>query len=231
MVKKFAGGANQKAAVAKDRKEAVTSAKTEVEAKRAADEAWLDDDKHTNKKIKRKEDTIAKTEEKNARRAELKKLVEADDATMPPSKPSKAVDASTMTRAESTAKQMLLQKEKEIEIEERKKKEAKIESQSSLAMENPNIAFQDEVAKAAAEGKEYIGASGIDESVAASAAVASAYGVDAGADAGVLKQTFSTYSAEWKPKIRAENPKLKKSQVEEKLWKQWQKAPENPRRV
>lgn len=43
-----------------------------------------------------------------------------------------------------------------------------------------------------------------------------------------LKAAFRAYEEEHLPILRAENPGLKYSQVKDRLWEQWQKAPENP---
>lgn len=43
-----------------------------------------------------------------------------------------------------------------------------------------------------------------------------------------MKAAFLAYQAEYLPILRKENPSLKLSQVKEILWKQWEKAPENP---
>jgi len=43
-----------------------------------------------------------------------------------------------------------------------------------------------------------------------------------------LRAAFVAYESINLPILRKENPSLKLSQVKELLWKQWQKAPENP---
>jgi len=43
-----------------------------------------------------------------------------------------------------------------------------------------------------------------------------------------LKAAYLAYEEKHLPGLRKENPGLKLSQVKEILWKQWQKAPENP---
>jgi len=43
-----------------------------------------------------------------------------------------------------------------------------------------------------------------------------------------MRAAFTAYEAINLPIIRSENPSLKLSQAKELLWKQWQKAPENP---
>jgi len=43
-----------------------------------------------------------------------------------------------------------------------------------------------------------------------------------------LKAAFLAYESEHLSILRKENPSLKLSQIKELLWKQWQKAPENP---
>jgi len=43
-----------------------------------------------------------------------------------------------------------------------------------------------------------------------------------------LKAAFLAYESVQLPILRQENPSLKLSQLKELLWKQWQKAPENP---
>ncbi|KAH0475797.1 MAG: hypothetical protein KVP17_001164 [Porospora cf. gigantea B] len=39
---------------------------------------------------------------------------------------------------------------------------------------------------------------------------------------------YKAYEAEWIPKVQAESPGLKLSQIKERVSKKWQKAPENP---
>jgi hypothetical protein len=43
-----------------------------------------------------------------------------------------------------------------------------------------------------------------------------------------MKAAFRAYEEVHLPILRQENPSLKLSQIKEILWKQWQKAPENP---
>lgn len=43
-----------------------------------------------------------------------------------------------------------------------------------------------------------------------------------------MKAAYLAYEANNLPILKQENPGLKLSQLKELLWKQWQKAPENP---
>jgi len=77
MPKKFTGE-NSKVAEARSRKEAIRSAEVEKKTKAAADEYWKDDDKTAQKKLQRKDEKEKKRVEQQAKKAELKSLVEEE---------------------------------------------------------------------------------------------------------------------------------------------------------
>lgn len=90
-------------------------------------------------------------------------------------------------------------------------------------MENPNIALAEERRQAEEAGQEYVTAS----SVTGFLAAADELPADRAPERR-LRAAHAAYEAEWLPRMKAEFPSLKRSQLKEKIWKQWLKAPENP---
>ncbi len=43
-----------------------------------------------------------------------------------------------------------------------------------------------------------------------------------------MKAAYAAYEEKWLPILKEENPGLRLSQLKERLFRQWQKAPENP---
>jgi len=224
MPKKFQGG-NQKAEEARQRKQLAEDGKKAQAAKLKDDACWVDDDKKVQTKLQRKEDALAKTEEKAARRAELKRLAEEEEQSFPSK--SKKVDApKKMTRNEVNLRVLAAAKAKEAERIDKDRQLSKLTTQDDLLLENPNRMIQEQQREAEAEGKEFIVASGVDDAVAAAAAAAGKP-VDPYPEKR-LKALYRAYEERCMTILRQENPSLKKSQLQERVWKQWQKAPENP---
>lgn len=46
-----------------------------------------------------------------------------------------------------------------------------------------------------------------------------------------MKALYTAYEEEWMARLKSEYPDLKRSQLKERIFKQWQKAPENPLRL
>jgi len=79
--------------------------------------------------------------------------------------------------------------------------------------------------------EESVDASGVDQAIAALDAIALEAG---GADAGDkhpekrMRAAWAAYEAAELAPLQAEKPGLKRQQYRDMLWKQWQKAPQNP---
>ena len=73
-------GENQKAVDARARKADAAASKKAAENKAKEDAAWVDNDKHVNKKMNRAEDAVAKREAALARKKENQQLYEQEMA-------------------------------------------------------------------------------------------------------------------------------------------------------
>jgi len=78
-----------------------------------------------------------------------------------------------------------------------------------------------------------ISASGIDQALSALSIASSSSSSSSSATADRhpekrMKAAYKDYEETYLPVLKVENPSLKHSQLKERLWEQWQKAPENP---
>eukprot|EP01117_Protostelium_nocturnum_P001944 TRINITY_DN12606_c0_g1_i1.p1 TRINITY_DN12606_c0_g1~~TRINITY_DN12606_c0_g1_i1.p1 ORF type:complete len:248 (-),score=126.93 TRINITY_DN12606_c0_g1_i1:260-931(-) len=219
MPKKF--GTNTKAEEANIRKKEQKKEAAEKKTKAAEDAKWAE----TDPKILRNEEKKKQEEEKQrlaaARRAEVKAL-EAKEAE-------ELSKISKKNAIKVTQHDIQLAKEKELRAKEKaertaeiqKKKQEKLEEDGKLEIEpNINHILREEREKHEnfEEGRT------VEDAIAGLA-------VDENQDRHPekrLKAAFTSYEARNLPLLKEENPYLKKSQLQELLWKQWQKAPENP---
>lgn len=202
---------NTKAVQARARKaEAKAEEKARLE-KEKEDAEWRDDDKNLARKQQRKVDKEKKRQEDLARKTENKKLLaeEEDVIKGKPAKPAK------LTRAQVVANQLAAQ---QAEAAARKQN-----SQSHLdgkLEENVNIA----AAKAQAEGIEE--ARNVEDAIAV-------LSVSGGPPKDMhperrMKAAYNAFEEVNLPRLKAENPNLRLSQLKQMLKKDWMKSPENP---
>jgi len=239
MPKKF--GQNTKAAEANARKDAVKKEKNAAVAKSKEDAKWADDDPRSAKSQARKKAEEEKKQQAAARRLEKKALEEKEAAELSkigkPKQPPPKV-----TRAEIDKEKEKLAKENRDKIQSANAAKDRVvplsSSSSSSSLKSSNGANEKEEDEEGLEkninhllreerakhGENFIEARSVEEAL-------SELAVEDGQDKHPekrLKAAFIAYEQANLPLLRQENPGMKLSQYKEMLWKQWQKAPENP---
>lgn len=201
MPKKFQGE-NSKSAVARARKEAVQQAEREKVEREAEDAAWHDDDKHVARKQQRKECREKKKLEVAERKAVSKTMLEEE---MQHIKFAKASQAAKVTRA-----QIIMTQDKQ--NDEKPKKPEPV--QELPLEENINRLETDE-----------LDAHNVDEALSILSVKEDA--VDRHPERR-MKAAYQAFEDEHLPRLKAENPNLRLSQLKQMLKKDWMKSPENP---
>ncbi|PVD19887.1 hypothetical protein C0Q70_20380 [Pomacea canaliculata] len=198
MPKKFKGE-NSKAAEARARKEAVKQAETERKQKEEEDALWADEDKHETKEKKR----VELLEKKK----ELQRLADEEMSQM---KGAKQDTLSKLTRAQIQANRERL----EAEAAAAAKKEEDLPYDEKPIEENLN--------RMVIEGDE---ARTIDEAI--SVLRSEDVTVDKHPEKR-MKAAYNKFEEENLPRLKAENPNMRLSQLKQMLKKDWMKSPENP---
>lgn len=211
-------GSNPRAVEARARKKAAQDEVDRVKLQAKEDAYWKDDHKINNAKLSRKSEMQHKAEEQRARKAENRRLADAETVELhtqmkleiPIKKLSRADIAS---RAAATAALAQQQKAKEKE-----------DGAPFQLVENPNQQIREQIKEARLRGEDFVEATGLEDAVRALT-------VDEVTDRNPerrMKAAFKSYEDEWLPKLRLEYPTLKRSQLLDMLQKQWKKASENP---
>jgi len=210
MPKKFQGG-NTKAVEARERKADTKRTNEEKKKKEVEDRYWEDDDKHVQAKEKRKQEQEEKRKAAQQRKAEAKALAEKEEQEL----------AKFGSGKDKKITRLEVQQNKEKAKKEAAKQIAPPKKEDELE-ENINHVLREERMK---HGDNLIEARTVDEAVSALSST------DGGADKHPekrMKAAFLAYEEIHLPILKQENPGLKFSQLKDLLWKQWQKAPENP---
>jgi len=170
------------------------------------DAAWKDNNKNVVAKEARKNAKLDTAEEKERKKQELKALEQAEEEELGKLKgANKKNSAGKVTQAE-IAKNMAMAAALAAAQGGKKKSKACV-PQPKL---EPNMNRQADVVEA----------TGIDAALAA-------LEVSDKPEGG--KMTFKRFKAENVDRIKAENKGLKHSQIEEAIWKEWERSPENPK--
>lgn len=206
MPKKFKGE-NSKAAEARARKEAVKQAETERKQKEEEDALWADEDKHVQRKQQRKETKEKKRVELLEKKKELQRLADEEMSQM---KGAKQDTLSKLTRAQIQANRERL----EAEAAAAAKKEEDLPYDEKPIEENLN--------RMVIEGDE---ARTIDEAI--SVLSSEDVTVDKHPEKR-MKAAYNKFEEENLPRLKAENPNMRLSQLKQMLKKDWMKSPENP---
>jgi len=214
MPKKF--GTNCKAAEARERKDTQKREKQESLKKQKEEEYWAETDKKVLAKEARKKEDEEKKRNAAAKKAEVRAMEEKEQRELA-QKYSKPKDTK-VTRAMIEEEQV-----KERAKQEASKSQKEEEEEDEILTENINHLLADQRAKLAENGSEFIDARSVNE----------ALGQMNGGEADKhpekrLKAAYLAYESKNLPAMRNDNPGLKLSQYKQMLWKQWQKAPENP---
>lgn len=202
MPKKFKGE-NSKAAVARARKAAQKEEEERRKQAQLEDEYWKDDDKHIQCKQQRKEEREKKRLEALQRKKEAAALLEAETAAI---KAGKTAPPSKLTRAEIAA------------IKER---EAAAAAKADVQLVN-DLPLEENVNRIVdTEGE----ARSVDDAI--SLLSIKEQELDKHPERR-LKAAYQEYEEKNLPRLKAENPNLRLSQLKQMLKKDWMKSPENP---
>ncbi|CBY08239.1 unnamed protein product [Oikopleura dioica] len=205
-------GENQKAVDARARKADSSAAKKAAEAKAKEDAAWEDKDKHMNRKLNRADEAAAKREAELARKKENQQLYEEEMAASVSKPKSKKGNAAS---AKVSRAQILAAQRAALEAQSNKHKKAG----AKIVVQNDEIA--DNINRLEIEGD----ARNVEEAID----VLTGDGKKADKHPEKrMKAAFNDFEQKRYKGLKAENPTLKRSQLRELLWKEWQKSPENP---
>ncbi|XP_050071109.1 coiled-coil domain-containing protein 124 [Anopheles maculipalpis] len=204
-------GINSKAVEARERKAEAKKAATDKAAKAAEDALWVDDDKQLAKKKKQKEEEERRKAEAARKKAETKALLEQEMNSI---KTTAKVPAAKVTRSQI-----------ESEIEKRNRA---VEAAASAAAPKPKtipkeIPIEENLNRVMADTEV---AQTIDQAIAV-LSVGDASGADRHPEKR-MKAAYKAYEEEELKRLKQEYPSLKLSQLKQMIFKNWQKAPENP---
>ncbi|XP_072947446.1 coiled-coil domain-containing protein 124 [Epargyreus clarus] len=205
MPKKFAGE-NSKAVAARQRKENAKQEKDQKVKKLIEDAEWEDSDDKLKKKQQKKDEQEKKRLEQLQKKAEAKALLEKEMESIKGTV--KAPPPPKVTRA-----QINILKEKTIKAEPEKPVPARVVVEEPKLEENLNrLQLDGEVAQS------------VEEAI-------SILGDKADVDRHPEKRIKAAYTAFEEvnlPRLKAENPTLRLSQLKQLLRKEWLKSPQNP---
>ncbi|CAH2256749.1 coiled-coil domain-containing protein 124 [Pararge aegeria] len=206
MPKKFAGE-NSKAVAARQRKENEKQEKDQKMKKMIEDSEWEDNDDRLKKKQQKKEEQEKKRLEQLQKKAESKALLEKEMESIK-SKAAVIPPTTKITRAQIT--QM---KEKTIRAEPEKPVPSRVVVEEPPLVENLNrLQIDGEVAQS------------VDEAISI---LTDKTDADRHPEKR-LKAAFTAFEEITLPRLKAENPSLRLSQLKQMLRKEWLKSPQNP---
>ncbi|EPT26602.1 Coiled-coil domain containing 124 family protein [Toxoplasma gondii TgCatPRC2] len=215
----MAPSTNQRAVEARERKAAAAAEAARIKLEEAERKSWEDNDKALARKAERKATAQQKAEERLQHKAELRRLAAEEDAAAARNTQKKA-SPPKLTRAQIQQRALLAAAQK--------KKAAEAETKGVPVdgdiQPNINHILRQQTLEAREAGIEFATATSIDEALAA---MSLSEGADRHPERRV-KAAYKAYEEIWLPRLKAENPSLKRSQLIEMLSKQWRKAPENP---
>ncbi|XP_046961301.1 coiled-coil domain-containing protein 124 [Vanessa cardui] len=204
MPKKFAGE-NSKAVAARQRKENSKQEKEQKIKKIVEDAEWEDNDEKLKKKQQKKEEQEKKRLEQLQKKAEAKALLEKEMESL---KGKVAPPPPKITRAQIT--QM---KERSVKPEPQKPLPSKVIVEEPPLVENLNrLQIDGDVAQSVEE---------------AISILTDKADVDKHPEKR-LKAAYTAFEEVTLPRLKAENPTLRLSQLKQMLRKEWLKSPQNP---
>lgn len=204
MPKKFKGE-NSKAVQARARKETARLEEKEKKQKELEDEYWRDDDKHSVNKQNRKEERERKRLEQLERKKEAQKLLTEELASIHPLKPA---TAAKLTRAE-----IQVQQERMAATAAGAKKSTEVLHSELPLVENINREVIEE------------GARGVEEAITL---LSVKDPVLEKHPEKRMKAAYASFEDINLPRLKAENPNSRLSQLKQMLKKDWMKSPDNP---
>ncbi|XP_014358011.2 coiled-coil domain-containing protein 124 [Papilio machaon] len=205
MPKKFVGE-NSKAVAARERKELAKQEKDQKLKKMIEESAWQDDDDKLKKKMQKKEEMEKKRLEQLKKKAEAKALLEQEMESIKGSV--KAAPQPKITRA-----QIEQIKERSMKAEPEKPVPSRVVVEEPPLEENLNrLQLEGEVAQS------------VDEAISI---LSDKLDTDKHPEKR-LKAAFTAFEEVNLPRLKAENPSLRLSQLKQMLRKEWTKSPQNP---
>ncbi|KAM3960931.1 coiled-coil domain-containing protein 124 [Aphomia sociella] len=206
MPKKFAGE-NSKAVAARQRKEDAKQEKDQKMKKIIEDAQWEDNDEKLKKKQQKKEDQEKKRLEQLQKKAEAKALLEKEMESI------KGTVKNAPPPPKITRAQISQFKEKTIKAEPPKPVPTRVVVEEPPLEENLNrIQLDGEVAQS------------VDEAISV---LSDKTEVDRHPEKR-LKAAYTAFEEVTLPRLKAENPTLRLSQLKQMLRKEWLKSPQNP---
>lgn len=202
MPKKFQGE-NSKAAVARARKDAAKQEEHDRQQKAFEDALWMDDDKHVQRKQQRKDDKMKKKQETAHRKAENRAMAEEEMSALKGTKsaPTKVTHA---------------------EIFAMKDQQNKVNSRISRELMHDEKPLEENVNVISAD---VLDARNIDDAIAVLSVKDPE--VDHHPEKR-MKAAYQSFEDSNLPRLKAENPNLRLSQLKQILKKEWMKSSENP---
>lgn len=209
MPKKFVGE-NSKAVVARQRKSASKEADTVKKQKDEEDASWKDDDKRVNRKMQRQEDMERKKQQQVEKKAEKKALLEQEMGSI---QVSAKVPASKITRAQIQTQTEKRNAAAQATTQKTNKPKTKTHLDEPI-QENINRMQPEEIANT------------IDEALAMLST--SDNPLDDKHPEKRMKAAYTAFEEKNLPRLKADNPSLRISQLKQMLFKEWSKSSENP---
>jgi hypothetical protein len=216
MPKKFSGG-NSKATAARERKAEVKQKERTAKEKAAEDAKWQETDAKVLKKQREAEQRRIQEAEKAAKREELRKIKEQEEAEM------RRLNAKKDTALGKVTQYQLEKTKERIAEEERQRKAAANAALTDMPEEIPA-----NLNRVRAEMLENGGvdASTVDEALEHLSVNETPEDKHPEKRA---KAAFRAFEEMRLAELKESHPTLKRSQLKEMLWKEWQKHPDNPR--
>lgn len=206
MPKKFKGE-NTKAAAARARKSAAAEEEKSRKEKEAEDAFWQDDDKHVAKKMQRKEEREKKRIELLQKKKEKQLLLDEEMASIKSAKPA---TQAKVTRAEIEKNQAEIAAQA---AAEREKKDNLVHDEVPLEENLNRLVDEDDSART------------VEDAISVLSVKEPA--VDRHPEKR-MKAAFTAFEEVNMPRLKAENPNMRLSQLKQMLKKEWMKSPSNP---
>lgn len=219
MPKKF--GINSKSAEAKAKKAEQKQSARAQEQRKKEDAMWVDTDKKALAKEKRRREEEEKKAEALERKQMNKKLHDEEIRKLESKKNPEPVKKLTQAEIEAQRNALIAS------IRPVNESTTHFVSESDFVRLdqdiNPNHAKREEFINLKEREIEAIDVSDLNSAINA----LSKEGPDRHPEKR-LKQAHNDYVEKRMPELKAQNPGMKRSQLMERIWKEWQKAPENP---
>mmetsp|Transcript_61017 Transcript_61017/g.69832 ORF Transcript_61017/g.69832 Transcript_61017/m.69832 type:complete len:207 (-) Transcript_61017:1804-2424(-) len=198
-------GNNSRTVEAKQKKQAEKARKREAEVKAKEDAAWEDNDKMVKRKEDRQKIMDEKREAALKRKQENRELFEEETQKDAPKAKSK----------KKTHHDLILQQQRAL-LRTMKAKTEEEKKEEDVMIPNINHAHRDQKAD--------IDARNVDEAITG---LTEESKVDLHPERRA-KAAFEAFKEKKLPELRQENPSYKFSKLNELVWQEWKKSPENP---